>query len=229
VKELEDYVYLSDAKIDALFDQIPSSLLNKFTGEFGIELGVLTAKVSGGSNRKNRYQRLEAVRRYLDGDGRIGSLDSGKPYVSATLKMRFGRYENSGMVYFTGVCRSVDAGRTIIVGLGGSLKHMTGSEHVEAVSAGHSGSASIGMNADFFTEQLKINIEPLLEKVRQDSAEESQGASDVSYIGEYIVESHQRIRGFEQEVEFVARRLQQGRINDKIAILGTPLYVRRKS
>lgn len=120
------YIYISDAKVDMLFPQIPHEAKKKVAKELKIDF-----KIFGASRKteieveENRITRLEAVVAYLSEFGEVGSVDEPGKYINGTMPLTWGPVKvkdsrHTPFVYFSGETR-----RTV-VGLGGSKKHMIG-------------------------------------------------------------------------------------------------------
>ncbi len=86
------YTYISDAKVDMLFPQVPHEIKKKVATEFGFDLKFLSAKRKAESeSEENRITRLEVVAEYLRKSGKVGSVDEPDDYIADTLLMRTGR------------------------------------------------------------------------------------------------------------------------------------------
>lgn len=73
------YIYISDAKVNMLFPQIAS------------EPNMSPARGTGDA----RIQRLEAVLRFIEGSGRIGSIDEPSDYVFGSEELYWGHFHES--------------------------------------------------------------------------------------------------------------------------------------
>lgn len=122
------YVYLSDAKVEMLWSQIPPPERPEISSDLEINLGVV--KFALGRRRKKReptrYDKLKAIVDRLEDRNLIGTIDEPLPYVRGTLQMRWAPYESAWdeatrtsveMVYFGGFHVGK---RVTVVGLGGS-------------------------------------------------------------------------------------------------------------
>src|SRR5215472_3130088 len=96
MKDLTYYVYVSDAKVDMLYAQIPSSLHKKFTLDLTLDVKLLGAGVGAALSQKqqeeSRYSKLKLVLKYLEDQQAIGWLDAPKAYFQGTLAMRWGLF-----------------------------------------------------------------------------------------------------------------------------------------
>jgi hypothetical protein len=216
------YIYVSDAKVDMLLPQLDSSFQRKRTVEWNLNLKVLGAKRGTETALgENRFARLEAVVKYLENHGDLGSVDEPGQFFRGSLPMRWGPvaeyHEDSGLFYF--------AGRTdeTILGMVGSAAHVIG------VTSDRQG-ASAGYALSPLTETLRGDRDA--GDVFPDPAAKTspeQGAINAVHYTTTI------FPGPEQNLEFIAKRLIRGKSllpdlpdhpeTDKSVLLGTPLYV----
>lgn len=60
------YIYVSTAKVDMLYEQIPPKLLQRLVVEAKVDLKVLSVSVQSARTDASRYERLDLVEAYLD-------------------------------------------------------------------------------------------------------------------------------------------------------------------
>ena len=88
---LEYYAYLSEHTIGRLFELIPKRMLPPIAFELGINLKILTAKLTlnKSENQKTLASKLKAVIKYLEKNEpqNIGTIDSPAKYIKGTLRM----------------------------------------------------------------------------------------------------------------------------------------------
>lgn len=211
---MKHFIYLSDSKIDMLFAQIPRPFLSTLVAKIGVNIGVLQAELAETKTELNRYDKLKAVLAYLENEGKIGTLNEMQTFFRGSLEMKWGQYEQSGFLYFTG--REDDT----IVGLGGSLRHVLGNENVATLKRSSWGSSSYGVKRSLVDE---LEIEPLIKRVQDSSVDDA--TEDFSDLDWLVGRAYQLVDGPKVRVNFVALRLDEGIFEDKATILGTPLYV----
>jgi hypothetical protein len=121
------YVYISDAKVDMLLQQISTEQKRKIETEFKFDLKVLSASRKAEIEPDNQITKLETVCEFLRNYSDVGIIDSPGSYLEGTLSMNWGPWLSwatdnykSQMVYFGGPTRQT------ILGMGGSLKHVLG-------------------------------------------------------------------------------------------------------
>src|SRR5262245_27246882 len=100
------YIYISDAKVDMLFAQIPESLIKRFAAELTLDVKLLSIKVATREAPETRFSRVMAVTKYLRENDSIGLVASGKTFVEAEgAPMRWGLVgidESKSIVFFGG-------------------------------------------------------------------------------------------------------------------------------
>jgi hypothetical protein len=208
------YVYISDAKVDMLFPQVPHEIKNKVATEFGIDLKVFKAsRKSESESDENRISRLEAVVAFIREFGNIGSVDKPDQFFEDTISMELSIFPllETSMVYW--------AGRTeqTLLGLAGSAGYVLGG------TAGGKGYASLGYGIAGILEK---EIE---EKQSFRSEEFNLGESKGQLIDYVGIWAEMGLGDFEN-YEFMAKRLTEGERrgeNGKATrvLVGSPLYV----
>ena len=109
------YIYVSDTKVNQLYDQIPKKLLGKIASEltldlkpYGVGIGATFKKEQA---QETRFSKLKIVIQYLEKfmSEEIGWVDAPGVYFKGTLPMFWGRLpkrENTEAVYFGGSNRT---------------------------------------------------------------------------------------------------------------------------
>ena len=198
------YVYISDAKVDMLLPQIPSTLKKKISKEFKIDLKILSAsRKSEVEVSENRISRLEAVCQYIRDNTDVGSVNDPGEYIFDTLQMRFRTgYRLAFFGSFTG---------KTYVALGGSLKHMIGESPQS--DGRHLSSELSGILAEVLQvdEPYTASREALLRE-RFDSAE-----NVLRWLKNVIIE----LPPIEQRLEFLAKTF----LWRNQVVIASPLYI----
>lgn len=203
------FIYISEAKIDILYSQIPKSLLENFAIELSIDLKPLGAGVSAtvkqNQPEETRFSKLRLVRAYIEKHLRAGWVDAPEAYFTGSLPMRWGLYPEAAprLVYFGGFTNST------ILGLGGSPQHVLGNRGATSMD---------GLSPSI----LPALLSALETQPSYSSNPQQQGSLQVV---EYTTRN---LRGPTQNLEFLARTLlrvpKEG--NDRSYILlGSPIYV----
>jgi hypothetical protein len=216
------YIYVSDAKVDMLLPQLNPSFRRKRTVEWNLNLKMFGAKRGTETTLgDNRISRLEAVVKYLEDHGDLGSVDRPGQFFRGSLPMRWGPagewYEDPDLFYFAG---STDE---TILGLVGSTAHVIG---VASDRQGASTGYAIGPLIEALRDDRDVGDFPQ-DPTAQISPE--QGAINAVHYTTTI------FPGPEQNLEFIAKRLIRGKSllpdepdnprTEKSVLLGTPLYV----
>jgi hypothetical protein len=125
---LSYYIYVSDAKLDMLFEQIQQSALKSLSAEVKVDLKLASVTLHRAEDPgPARMAKLRIVKRYIEKHHHIGSIqEPGGEYFQGQMNMRWGRLtgfraeDALPIVYFRGQQDS----RTVI--LAGSSRHLLG-------------------------------------------------------------------------------------------------------
>jgi hypothetical protein len=226
--EMKWLLYRSDAKLKMLFGQIARNEGVKKTIEWKVSFG-------GVASRSRRVEAeltideddmLKAVIQRLEETGQVGMIYEPNLYIKGVMPMRWGMYNDSGqrdpdqgpLVYFGGL----DAEEGVLLGLGGSSKHVMGHEGATSTYSRSSTPALVTA--------LCRGIETGLPELP--NSKDPRAAEDEVYKAIAIAQHY--LRPPTQNLEFLARVLMTGEtchceayidIPKVKVILGTPLYV----
>ena len=214
------YLYISDAKVDMLFPQIPHDIKKKVALEFKMDLKLLSAsRKTETESEDNRVARLETVVNFIREYGNVGSIDAPDEYIDDTLEMQWGQYPDSSVVYFGG-----ETNKTIL-GLGGSLKHLLGNSGIQA--------AATNSVTPFLMKYLNDDL--AMRYPDADAKETQQSGQDLPPLVATAVRlTSTNMHGPQQKVSFLAKRLAYGPVaqfrndpvhGDKSVLLATPIYI----
>lgn len=192
--QLRYYVYVSDAKVDMLFAQIPPRLRNRIAAELKLDLKVVSASVSPKDREENRFSKLALVERYVRKHVELGSVDEPRAYFAGSLRMRWGPLYDGRIVYFGGV-----TDRTVL-GLAGSRRHVVTSMGDSQVYEG-GGSGAPDLIA--LLRSADPNIIGPSESAHPPTTGDQLGEWEAKAIHSASVGMH----GSVQELEFIAKRL----------------------
>lgn len=222
------YVYISDAKVDMLYPQIPKSVLKKIASSLNIDLKLFGAELSVGiknnQSDETRYAKARIVSEYIEKNLDVGTIDAPSTYFRGTLPMKWGPpSENKSvvgsrdMVYFGGFTKHT------ILGLAGSMGHVISSDKGSTFIIGVSHLHAL-FNILASEPQKPISVLP--------DTEESYYI-DMAFLG--VMRQTWEMRGPKQQVEFLAKTLLQGPLaypfhssyeaTQSYVVLGTPIYV----
>jgi hypothetical protein len=233
--EVKYYLYVSDAKLEMLYAQMPARMRDKIAAELKIDLKIIGATISAKSRPETRYGKLDLVREYLSKTTPVGTVADPQSYFAGTMSMRWGLItgpDTGRIVYFGGEQDSA------ILGLAGSRHHVVGFQGEGIVDSPPPSGGGSSM-VPYILEQLENSIATALEG--EASAEtgsvihlKNPGSLPRSDSGdaralETVLYATRNLLGPAQSLEFLAKRLLMGRMvssSEEINILlGSPLYV----
>jgi hypothetical protein len=229
---LRYFIYVSDSKLEMLFEQIRPSILKRISAEIKVDLKVAGVTLQKSEERSPvRMARLRIVERYIEKYHQVGSVqDPGGEYFRGRMNMRWGRlslWANTPVlpvVFFRGELES----RTVM--LAGSTRHLLG-EPPEANAAAFSALPDI----------ISALNDYLPDEVPQQFFDSREWANSRREVGDWVVNRAAMVTIYpeqmpRQELEFLAIPLHEGPIDlinswDRTkdqhshGILATPLYV----
>ena len=229
------YLYISDAKIDMLYPQVPHPVKEKVATQFGFDLKFLSASRRTEADREeNRISRLEVVTQFIRDFCKLGTLDQPDDYIEDAMSMRTTCVPDNNplFVYFGGNINKT------YVGLWGSLKHVIGNSGVD-----HSLTVSSSLARDalwYLITGLEDDFTPTSpsDSARLEAYERRMdifrgmrinafAAPPESWGGLIMIANSDMNSHPEQRVEFMAKRLLEQ--HDSEAgyrfLLATPLYI----
>jgi hypothetical protein len=199
-----------------LFAQVPRSLREKVSAEFGFNLGVASGSVKAEANRFDEpVARLRAVERDLVANNEIGTIEEPRDWFAGEMMARtVGFRTKAKAVFFVGKVLGT------IVTLGGSQRNLLGAKP----------SPSDGESSSDFTPMLDALEAVLLDELSWGGVERMQVVrEDVHRVWPWheLVESVavSSIDASRQQVHFLARLLGATHGTSERVVLGTPLYV----
>jgi hypothetical protein len=225
-RRVKYYLYISDTKVDMLFAQISRNILKKISADLNINLGVVSVSLKEKQSEQTRFDKVNVVSNYINNHLEVGSIDSPQSYFKGTMPMKWGPIFDTGpyhdLVYFAGKTERTS------LGLAGSMWHVIGSPKGSGSwglpSGGHfilkalrEFSSDIGISTD--------NTDPIPDSYYTDP-EHKGDLYDIDI-------ARQLVRGPEERLEFLARRLVEGTLDYKTTdfplaphvLLGSPIYV----
>ena len=191
---------MSVAKVDMLFAQIPRNILKRISADLSINLGLVSVTLKEKEIQQTLFDKLKVVTMYLNEHVETGTVDNPGSDFKGILPMRWGLYAGSHLVYFGG-----ETNKTIF-GLGGSMYHIIGEERGQSPT--HSQSASHA-------------IFSILEHGRDDSLDQN----IINESLEAVKMATEKMKGPQQPLDFLAKRLVEGTFKSKHILLGSPIYV----
>jgi hypothetical protein len=172
------YIYISDAKVDMLFPQVPHDIKKKVALEFKMDLKLLSAsRRTETESENNRIAGLETVADFIREYGNIGTVDKHNEYIGGFLQMRWDpfRYgvEEMSVIYFGGETEWT------FVGLGCSIHHVTGLRCIASPRSPRNNLRGCGCVVDNFglENELHVLVLPIRRRLIQ-SFREQVGTSE---------------------------------------------------
>lgn len=214
------YTYISDAKLDQLYGQVPRKALSRFAGELQLDVGVGSVTVSSAQPEVTRFDRLRVVERYIDERCDVGWMTEPRSWFRGELGLRTG-FLATGAVY-TGLDHDT------MVALVGSARHAV-DRHTPGTATELSRRSSnlpelLGLVArhaeEYDAERADVDM---LFWGRQENVDERVALEQVGYFA-------QQMRGPREPCDFLARRLLDGWTTGPDGrqvhvVIGTPLYI----
>jgi len=179
------YEYISTAKLEMLFPQVPRSLWERFAVDVSLKTRYLDAGFKLNDEQATQVYMLNRVISHLEKLDLIGSVDSSKPYVRGMLEMRWMHLADApgvaihrvgadhqrrrmhllaepGIVFWAGYHpRRMKKKAQTVIGLGGSIKHVIGAREVDGCT--DTGAPSLINMGSFIDPILWYLAEPLRE------------------------------------------------------------------
>jgi hypothetical protein len=227
------YLYISDSKIEMLFQQIQVAHSETREASLGFDLKLLKGNIKDSRGLpKNQFVKLSKTLNALQDRELIGGLDSDKEYISATLMMRWGAYGSrlgalDSPITFWGHSSFKWPFAGLALALAGSSYHLLGEQRGSQV---HSHSLTAHM--------VKWFLENLDEPFKKGDFKKFERAHDIDRpLDDYDIANGAwlaatQISGQSAMYEFVAKVLHRSEWSEGFRstqttkiILATPLYV----
>lgn len=200
------YLYVSQSKLDMLFEQIPRKVLPRLVTEAKVDLKVVGLAVQRPGAELTRYQQLDIVEEYLAQEYDIGWMTEPSSWFRGDLGLRISvAHENRGPVFMTGTDGD------LVVALVGSTHHVIGQQHT---------SQDLRLGGSWL---------PALQALLRQETESTHALDDQDTLRETLMFSR-KVTGPATWCEFLARQLMRGTVTDRDGrrweiVIATPLYV----
>ena len=197
------YIYISQQKVDSLYEQISERKKKKISYEFGVDKIIkFGRKEEVEDSEPNMSGKLNRILSLLNEVGDVGAVDDARTYLSGTLQMFWKIDAQWGFVEFYG-----QTSKTIVV-LAGSARNVIG---YEGVTRKVLGSAMEGIQNYFYAGAPK-------------------GGNSVRNLVSGVMRFQREAScGLPQHLEFAARELfdcpPSPLSNNRQVVIATPLYV----
>lgn len=211
------YLYVSTAKVDMLYEQIPSKLLKRLAVEAKVDLKVLSLAVQSPRTEISRYDRLDIVQSHLEREFDVSWMSEPTAWFRGDLALRIAGYGSvDSPTLMTG--RDGDT----VVALIGSAHHLVGYEAAPDMhKVGYSGLPSIFRLVRDAPPEWEGQFDTRWRGGRMPSRESA--AHDVLHVAESLTVPP-------VYCEFLARQLMRSTVTrddgeELTVLVGTPLYV----
>lgn len=209
------YTYVSQTKVDMLYDQIPAWNRERISKELKIDLKLISVTLSNASNTDSLFSKLEIVSKYIEKSDQVGTVDTPNSFFLGQMPLRWGPLSigHHKFVYFSGVTDKT------FLGLSGSIKHVIG-------NPGTSKTTDLMSDieiSDSSAPKIITSLATVLEAEDQDNLPLKRKPSYEIYLVEQMAK---KMEGSLQNCTFLARNLMSGkRLDGKQVLLGSPIYV----
>ena len=207
-------VYVSDSKIEMLYEQIPWEGRKKLSYELGIDFGIVKAKFTSVKSDVAQITKIKIVEKYIA--RRTGTVHAPRSYFKQEMEMFWGPYwaneeQFENFVYFGGKFLGVH------VGLGGTMTNCLGISPNKGENITSYSLSSFLLSALAKGKEIP-DTRRIYSRGHKMSDIESKALSAVVLANETPTYPKQRLR-------FLAKRLHH-RVDDSCTVLvGSPIYV----
>ena len=212
--DIDYFVYISDSKVEMLYEQIPWSGRKRLSYELGIDFRIVKAKFSNVKSNVAQSTKIKMIEKYIS--RRTGTVYSPRSYFSAEIEMIWGPYWQSeeifeNFVYFGGESQGIH------VGLGGTMTNCLGV------------SPNFGENITSFS----LSSYLLSALARGKEIPDVRGIYSKGYrlrdikndALSAVVLANGSLAYPKQRMKFLAKRFLHGVVDSRMVLIGSPIYV----
>jgi hypothetical protein len=209
---LRYYLYISDTKLDVLFEQIPQNALKRISAEVKVDLKLASVTLRQADRPDpTRAAKLKIVERFIDSHHHVGTIqEPGNEYFRGQMDMQWGWLQDRA-VWFHG---NDDAQ---CVALGGSRRHVLGEQPNRDVESSSEATS------------LLVSIMSVLQIAAAGIKHENLEKNSPGWAEIVYEEGLLDFTGIpKQRLDFLAIPLDEAQLQkppDVHVVLGTPLYV----
>ena len=230
---LRYFVYVSDSKLDMLFEQITPAIRKRISAEAKVDLKLASVTLRQNERPEARMAKLRVVERYIDSNHQVGTVtDPGRQFFRARMDMQWGWLapgthpdDRLPVVFFRGREHSQ------FVALAGSRAHVLGQHPAE----GHANAVFGFSSAPSIVAALRDHISDLAGVPRYPAWGEEQDnphlrGTATPFSTTLSQADYIRLDTPPQTLEFLAVPLGEApvKLRDGATahgVLGTPIYV----
>lgn len=228
------YVYVSESKINMLYDQMgrPEKKERSSTLEFNLKLVKGKFERSKGVP-ENKFTKLNEAIKGLEKEQLIGSVPEDYPYIRGCIQMKWGTLAapklSESPISFWGHWSD-----NLTLALAGSKYHLLGEQRGSCTDSGSSAPAILSWlvrELEILRTNFPLEYDSFWERADKGSEEIPDYLSTDHKIADTIFEAVKRMIGDESKYEFVAKVLKRFHWKNMppgeegFIILATPLYV----
>lgn len=229
---LKYFLYVSDAKLDMLAEQIPTPLRQRIAGDFSLDLKVVSMSIRSASKEayeKTQFQKLQLVEKYIEKSFPVGTVRNSSAWFRGSMPLKSHMDTVKNFLFFSGT----DGG--VRIGLIGSSYHLQGSLQPEpGIGVGMSSYLTNLPSYPWERDKAYAPLEELKHKGtrpevtlgKDELAIDTPTSTMLAAICRFADNS---MMGPFQSCEFLARRLLVGddpTVRDiSTVIIATPLYI----
>lgn len=213
VNPLRYYLYVSDAKLNMLFEQIDRRLLKHISMEVKVDLKLASVTLGKAEDlAPARMAKLRIVERFINDHHDVGTCENpGREYFRGNLNMQWGWLARSTSDASSVVFFRAEAG-SLLVMLAGSSRHVIGAPPDAQAVVGSALPHIITAISDHISDKSALAGLP----------SESASWARATRVRELRLHPQDAPS---QWMEFLAIPLAEDRESDVHLVLGTPLYV----
>ena len=228
IRPLRYYLYVSDTKLDMLFDQMDQKLRKRISAEVKVDLKIASLTLREAADPgPTRMAKLRIIERFIDEHHHVGDFSKpGTEYFRGQMGMRWGRVEHTPAVCF--VARESLGTRGLI--LAGSMRHVLSEAPFVGDNSGYSGSQMWNIVEIFEKLSTGAMVRDLPSKHQARKRD-----SNVYEAWHYLqgtslagrLRAHNPFTASKEHLDFLAVPLAEFNSRLPRILVGTPLYVAR--
>lgn len=223
---MEYYIYISETKIEMLFDQLVKDKSINYEDSLVVDAKIFKKEWKTKRNLPNNlHSKLEKIISNLKMKKMIGSITSEEPYISASMKMKWSDFTDAPLTFWTYCSKPKYPFGEMAFCLAGSKHHIVGEQRKQEYKS---------FSLPFaITQWFTHNLDDYFEEnnIRKKSTIDSSKVSEYDIANATWIAATQA-EGLEGIFEFTARVLhrsywENGFRNSETSkiVLATPLYV----
>lgn len=220
--DISYFVYISDSKIEMLYEQIPWEGRKNLSYELGIDFGMIKARFSSVQNAVAQSTKIKMIEKYIS--RRTGTVHSPRSYFRGEMEMIWGPYYRSdeeseeefdkefeNFVYFGGKFLGIQ------VGLGGTETNCLGmsqnrGEQITSYSLSSYLLSALARGKEI-PDPKRIHSKGYTMKDVQTPALKA------------VVLANDTLAYPKQRMKFLAKRFLRGTVGASPVLIGSPIYV----